>query len=65
VARRFRPWTPPPEPPTRNLRRRISTSDGDYAADAEGNFLYWLPDSRSPFYESIVAAEEPERDGGN
>jgi hypothetical protein len=64
VARRPRPWTPPPEPPSASTRRRISTSDGTYAADSEGNFLHWLPDSGSPAYERIVAAdaapEEPE-----
>lgn len=56
-----RPWTPPPEQPTAHTRRRISTSDGDFEVDADSRIVRQLPDSRSPVYERIVAAEaEPE-----
>jgi hypothetical protein len=55
-------WLPEPQLPTSGMRRRVSTSSGDFALDVEGNVLAQLPDSASPLHERISArgAEEDE-----
>jgi hypothetical protein len=55
-------WLPEPQLPTLAMRRRVSTSCGDFALDVQGNVLGQLPDSASPLYERMSArgAEQDE-----
>jgi hypothetical protein len=48
-------WLPEPQLPTSGMRRRVSTSEGDFALDVEGNVLGQLPDTRSPLCERMSA----------
>jgi hypothetical protein len=63
VRREPRPYVPPAEPTSARTRRRISTSDGDFIVDADGNVIEQVPDSRSPVYEYMSSPPEEVKDG--
>jgi hypothetical protein len=48
----------PPPQPTSTARRRISTSEGDFLVDADGNVIEQVADSFSPVHEYVSSPPE-------